>query len=55
MEYQALVAGIIRHILTATGGGALATAFLTGGTLESVVGAVFTLGGFVWSAFAKRK
>ena len=47
--------GIVRHILTAAGGALVTKGMLGEGELELVVGAVITLAGVVWSAFAKKK
>lgn len=55
MELQPVVSGIIRHIITTSGGGVIGAALIAGNTIELLVGAAFALGGFVWSAFSKKK
>lgn len=52
---QAAIAGIIRHILTALGGGLVASGTLSGDDLNAAIGAITTLVGIAWSVFAKRK
>ena len=49
-----LVQAIVRHLLTAVGGGFFASFGITGSTLEAVVGAVSTLAGVAWSLYDKR-
>ena len=46
--------GIVRHILTAAGGALVARGSLAESELELAVGAIITLAGVIWSAFAKR-
>jgi hypothetical protein len=50
-----IIQAIVRHLLTAVGGGFLAGFGITGGTLEAVVGAISTLAGVAWSVYDKRK
>jgi hypothetical protein len=50
-----IVQALVRHLLTAVGGGFLAGFGITGGTLEAVIGAVSTLAGVAWSVYDKRK
>lgn len=50
-----IVQALVRHILTAVGGGFFAAYGITGGTFEAVVGAVSTLAGVAWSLYDKRK
>ncbi len=50
-----VVQALVRHLLTAVGGGFLAGFGITGGTLEAVVGAISTLAGVAWSVYDKRK
>ena len=49
-----IVQALVRHILTAVGGGFFAAYGITGGTFEAVVGAVSTLAGVAWSLYDKR-
>ena len=46
--------GIIRHVLTAAGGIAIATGYVTAGEVEVIVGAVVTLAGVAWSIWDKK-
>ena len=50
-----VVQALVRHILTAVGGGFFAAYGITGGAFEAVVGAVSTLAGVAWSLYDKRK
>lgn len=50
-----IVQAVVRHLLTAVGGGFFATYGISGSTLEAVVGAVSTLAGVAWSIYDKRK
>ena len=50
-----IVQAVVRHLLTAVGGGFLAGFGVTGDTLNAVVGAVSTLVGVVWSIYDKKK
>lgn len=52
---HAALTGIVRHLLTAVGGGLLANGFVTATEIELLAGAVVTIGGVVWSVLAKRK
>ena len=47
--------GIVRHILTAAGGALVTKGYFADTELELAVGAIITLAGVIWSAFAKRK
>ena len=47
--------GIVRHILTAAGGALVAHGSIAESELELAVGAIITLAGVIWSAFAKRR
>lgn len=49
-----MVAGVIRAILTAAGGGLAAKGFVEASQVEPIVGAVLFLGGVLWSVWAKR-
>jgi len=46
--------GLIRHMLTVTGGAMAASYGVDGATLEAVIGAVLTLVGFAWSIWDKK-
>lgn len=50
----AAIAGIIRHIITAIGGGMVTNGTISGDQLEAVIGAVVTIVGVIWSVFSKR-
>lgn len=49
-----MLSGLIRHILTFAGGFIVARGWLDEATLNAVIGALITLGGALWSIFAKR-
>lgn len=50
-----VLAGQLRHVLTAGGMAAAVEGFNNGNDVIAVAGAVGTLAGFVWSAFAPEK
>jgi hypothetical protein len=50
-----LVSALVRHVLTAVGGGFVASWGIDGPTWEGIVGALATLGGLGWSVYDKRK
>lgn len=50
-----VVTAVVRHVLTAVGGGLFASFGITGSSLEAVVGAVSTLVGVAWSIYDKKK
>ena len=50
-----IILGIIRHVLTATGGVLVTKGLSDAATIEAAVGALVTLIGFVWSIAIKRK
>lgn len=52
---ESVIGGLIRHLLTAAGGGLLAQGAMTSGDIEIVTGAIIALGGVAWSVFSKRK
>lgn len=52
---QSVLAGLVRHALTAAGGSLVTQGLITSGDIEIVAGAVIAIGGVIWSAFAKRK
>lgn len=49
------VLGIVRHVLTFAGGFIVAKGWIDQGVLPEVIGAVITIVGAVWSAFAPEK
>jgi hypothetical protein len=49
------VFGVIRHILTFAGGILASRGIIDAGMVETISGAVITLGGVVWSIVEKRK
>lgn len=52
---QDIILGIVRHVLTALGGVLVTKGFADAAGLESAVGALVTLTGFVWSVISKRR
>ena len=48
------VEGLIRHVLTFIGGLFITKGFIDESTLQEVIGALITLGGFVWSYVDKK-
>lgn len=50
-----IISAVIRHVLTAIGGGFAVSWGIDGPTWEGIVGAVATLGGLGWSIYDKRK
>lgn len=50
-----IVTAVVRHLLTAVGGGFFAAWGISGSTMEAVIGAVSTLAGVAWSIYDKRK
>ena len=50
-----IVASMVRHILTAVGGGFFAAWGLDGESVNAAVGAVATLAGVAWSVYDKKK
>jgi len=51
----AIVSAVIRHLLTITGGGLLASWGIDGSTVEAIAGAVATLAGVAWSIYDQRQ
>ena len=49
-----IITGIIRHLLTSTGGVLVTKGVITSATLDTGVGAVLTLIGLFWSIKAKN-
>jgi hypothetical protein len=52
---QAVILGLVRHVLTALGGAAILKGYIDTAGVEAVVGAVMTLAGIAWSVFEKRQ
>ena len=50
-----LVQALIRHLLTALGGGFFASYGISGEGVEAVAGAIATLAGVAWSVYDKRQ
>lgn len=50
-----IVAAIVRHLLTALGGGLAVKYGVDGATLDAVVGGAAALAGVVWSIWDKRQ
>lgn len=50
-----VIAALVRHIVTAVGGGLLASWGLDGDTINGVAGAVATIAGVAWSIWDKRR
>ena len=46
--------GILRHVLTFVGGIVVAKGNVDSATIETIVGALVTLGGAIWSVRTKR-
>lgn len=49
-----IITAVVRHILTAAGGGLAVSWGLDGDTWQGVVGALSTLAGLAWSILDKR-
>lgn len=49
-----IIQAVVRHILTAAGGGMAVAWGLDGETWQGVVGAISTLAGLLWSVYDKR-
>jgi hypothetical protein len=50
-----LMQALIRHLLTALGGGFFASYGISGEGIEALAGAVATLAGVAWSVYDKRQ
>lgn len=55
MALQVIIGLLIRHALTALGGGVFATALLTGDAVDQIAGGVAAVVGVALSAIDKRK
>jgi hypothetical protein len=51
----AVIAAIVRHILTAVGGGVAMKYGVDGATVEAIAGGAAALAGVIWSVADKRK
>ena len=49
------IMGIIRHVLTAFGGGLVANGTITDGDFQAGLGAILTIAGIVWSVISKKQ
>ena len=52
---EVIVTSLVRHILTAVGGGFFVSWGLDGDSVNAVVGAVSTIAGVAWSVWDKRR
>jgi hypothetical protein len=50
-----IVSAVVRHVLTAVGGGFAVSWGIDGAAWEGIVGAVATIAGLVWSVVDKKK
>ncbi len=50
---ESIFAGLVRHALTAVGGGLITQGVVTSGDVEIISGAIIAIGGVVWSAISK--
>lgn len=50
-----IIAAVVRHVLTAVGGGFAVAWGVDGETLDGIVGAIATLAGLGWSVWDKRR
>lgn len=50
-----IITGLIRHVLTTSGGALVAKGLITAPTLDTGVGAILTIVGIVWSIVNKKK
>lgn len=50
-----VVSALVRHILTAVGGGFFVSWGLDGDAVNAVVGAVSTIAGIAWSVWDKKR
>lgn len=48
-----IILGILRHVLTTSGGILVARGYTDNATVEAVAGAVITIAGAVWSIYHK--
>lgn len=50
-----IILGLLRHALTAGGGILVAKGYLESATVETIVGAIVTMAGALWSVYDKKK
>ena len=50
-----IIAALVRHILTAVGGGLVVRYGIDGATFDAIVGGASATAGLVWSIMDKRK
>jgi hypothetical protein len=50
-----MIQALVRHLLTAVGGGFFASYGISGEGMEALAGAVATLAGLAWSVYDKRQ
>lgn len=48
------ILGIVRHTLTAVGGGFVTNGVATSDEISAIIGGIVTLAGVIWSVIAKR-
>lgn len=49
-----IVTAVVRHLLTAVGGGLTVSWGIDGDTVEGIAGAIATAAGLIWSVWDKR-
>ena len=50
-----IISAVVRHVLTAVGGGLAVSSGIDGAAWEGIVGAVATLAGLGWSIWDKKR
>jgi hypothetical protein len=55
LKYKDAIMGVVRHVLTAAGGALAGHGVIAADDVTTVVGAVMTLVGVVFSVLAKKK
>ena len=50
-----IISALVRHLLTAVGGGLAVKYGIDGATLDAIVGGASALAGVVWSLYDKRR
>jgi hypothetical protein len=53
--WQKILLGTLRHFLTVSGGGLVATGYLDDAGLQQAIGAIITIVGIAWSVYDKRR
>lgn len=54
MEYREEILGVIRHILTASGGALVTAGYATTDEMQLASGGVVAIVGIIWSVWSKR-